>query len=89
MTGELAVHQNITYRVITLTSDEVSEIAKEVRVLPDNFDPASWLEENFDSIAALATAAARDIVIEALEIGLADHPLVLLGRRASVAKIFH
>jgi hypothetical protein len=87
--GEQAVHQNVAYSVVTLTSDEVSKIAAEVKVLPKNFDPASWLEENFDSIATLAMAAARDIVVEALEIGLADHPLVLLGQRTSVSKTFH
>jgi hypothetical protein len=34
-------------------------------------------------------AAVRDIVIEALEIGLADHPLVLRGERAATAKTVH
>ena len=82
------MQRNVAYCVGSLTSSEVANIASEVKVLPANFDPVSWLEENFESIVTLATAAVRDIVIEALEIGLADHPLVLLGQRAA-AKVFH
>lgn len=74
--------QNIAYCVVALTSGEVSQIASEVKDLPKNFDPATWLENNLENIATLATAAARDIIIEALEIGLADHPLVLRSRAA-------
>jgi hypothetical protein len=36
-----------------------------------------------ENIVTLATAAARDIITEAIEIGLADHPLVLLSRAAA------
>ena len=87
--GERAVPDNVAYGVVTLTANEVSEIAAEVKRLPEHFEPVSWLEENFESIAAVATAAVRDIVIEALEIGLADHPLVLLNRRAATLKTLH
>jgi hypothetical protein len=83
------VHQKISYSLVTLTSDEVSKIAKEVKVLPENFDPVTWLRENFDSIVTLATAAARDIVIEALEIGLDDHPLVLLQQTKVTSNTLH
>jgi len=83
------VHKDVACCVVTLTSTEVSKIAAEVKILPENFDPVSWLEENFESIATLATEAVRDLVIEALEIGLADHPLVLRGQRTTTAKTVH
>jgi hypothetical protein len=68
--------------VITITLAEVSEIAETVHTLPDDFDPAAWLAENREDIAIVATEAVRDVVWEALEIGLADHPLVLRHRMA-------
>ena len=80
--------QRTAYCVVTLTSAEVGDIAAEVKNLPTNFDPVTWLENNLENIATLATAAARDIIIEALEIGLADHPLVLLSR-AAASKTLH
>lgn len=89
MPGERAVDQKVTYCVVTLTFDEVSNIAAEVKVLPEDFDPVSWLEENFENIATLATAAVKDLVIEALEIGLADHPLVLRGQLAAASNTLH
>ena len=87
--GERAVPHDVAYCVVTLTASEVNDIAEEVRSLPERFEPVSWLEENYESIATLATAAVRDIVIEALEIGLADHPLVLRGQRAAASKTLH
>jgi hypothetical protein len=83
------VDQKVTYCVVTLTFDEVSNIAGEVKILPEDFDPVSWLEENFENIATLATAAVKDLVIEALEIGLADHPLVLRGQLAAASNTLH
>ena len=80
---------DVAYCVVALTASEVSEIAAEVKSLPEHFDPVSWLEENYDSIATLATAAVTDIVIEALEVGLADHPLVLRSQRAAASKTLH
>jgi hypothetical protein len=65
--GERAVDQKVTYCVVTLTSDEVSNIAAEVKDLPEDFDPVSWLEGNVDNIATLAPAAVKDLVIEALD----------------------
>jgi hypothetical protein len=83
------VPHNVAYCVVTLTVNDVREIATEVKSLPERFEPVTWLEENYESIATLATAAVRDIVIEALEIGLADHPLVLRGQRAVASRTLH
>jgi hypothetical protein len=88
ITGGRAV-PNVAYCVATLTSADVSRIAKEVKSLPENFESLSWLEQNFESIATLAAAAIRDIVIEALEIGLSDHPLILCAQRNQPAKTVH
>ena len=81
--------ENVVYSVVTLTAHEVSEIATEVKSLPKRFDPVSWLEENYDNVATLAIAAVKDIVIEALEIGLADHPLILFRQPMATSKTLH
>jgi hypothetical protein len=83
------VPQNATYILVTITPKEVGNIAGEVKVSTEYFDPVTWLEQNCVSIATLATAAVKDIVIEALEIGIADHPLVLRDQLTATAKILH
>lgn len=65
---------------IIVTLDEIKEIAQTVKSLPSDFDPATWLQENRQDIGIVATEAVRDVIWEALEIGLADHPLVLRQR---------
>jgi hypothetical protein len=83
------VPQNARYILVTITPTEVGKIAAEVKASTENFDPVSWLEQNGESIATLATAALKDIVIEGLEIGLADHPLVLRAQLTATAKSLH
>jgi hypothetical protein len=68
--------------VVVVTPAEVREIAETVEALPENFDPATWLEENRADIVIVATEAVKDVVFEALEFGLFDHPLVLQRRTA-------
>ena len=54
--------------------------------LPENFEPTRWLEENRGDIVILATEVLKDIIYEALEIGLADHPFLLHRRNADDAE---
>ena len=63
--------------LVTVTAAEVGEIAEQVDGLPEDFDPAVWLAENRTEITIVATEAVKDVIYEALEIGLADHPLIL------------
>ena len=74
--------ERIPHLVIIITPTVVSEIAEEVEILPEDFEPTRWLEENRGDIVILATEAVKDIIYEALEIGLADHPLLLHRRNA-------
>jgi hypothetical protein len=83
------VPQNARYILVTITPKEVGQIAAEVKASTENFDPVGWLERDCESIATLATAAIRDIVIEGLEIGLADHPLVLHSQLRATATTLH
>lgn len=69
--------RHVTRVAIIVTLDEIKEIAQTVKNLPSDFDPATWLQENRQDIGIVATEAVRDVIWEALEIGLADHPLVL------------
>lgn len=69
--------------VLVVTSTVVSEIAKTIEDLPGDFDPVEWLDENQQDISIVAAEAIRDIVWEALKIGLADHPLVVQRSRLS------
>jgi hypothetical protein len=69
--------------VIVISPALVGQIAKSVDRLPGDFDPATWLKENREDITIVATEAIREVVWEALELGLADHPLVLRGRSGS------
>ena len=71
--------------VVVVTSTLVSEIAETIEDLPGDFDPATWLEKNQEDISIVATEAIRDVVWEALKIGLADHPLVL--QKSLIAKL--
>lgn len=66
--------------VIVISPTVVGQIAKSVNRLPGDFDAAAWLKENREDIAIVATEAIREVVWEALELGLADHPLVLRRR---------
>ena len=68
---------NLPYINITITPLDVMAIAAGVKTLAPDFDPVTWLEQNKKYVVIVATEAAKDIVYEALEIGLADHPLVL------------
>jgi hypothetical protein len=63
--------------VIVVTSTVVNEIAKTIKDLPTDFDPASWLQQNHANLSIVAPQAVRDVVWEVLKIGLSDHPLVL------------
>ncbi len=81
--------ENAKYILVTIRSTEVANIAAEVNALTENFDPAGWLEQNCENIATLATEAVKDIIIEGLEIGLADHPLVLRAQLTATAKSLH
>jgi hypothetical protein len=62
--------------VVVVTATIVGDIAKTIEDLPGDFDPVEWLDQNQQDISIVATEAIRDIVWEALKIGLADHPLV-------------
>ena len=55
---------------ITITASEVGEMAQEVGNLPRDFDPATWLEENAADLTIVAAEAAKEVVYEALELGL-------------------
>jgi hypothetical protein len=74
--------------VIVISPTVVGQIAKSVNRLSGVFDPAAWLKENREDIAIVATEAIREVVWEALELGLADHPLVL-RRRSGGSKENH
>lgn len=74
--------ERIPHLAIIITPTVVSEVAEEVESLPENFEPTRWLEENRADIVIVATEAVKDIIHEALEIGLADHPLLLHRRNA-------
>ena len=63
--------------VIVVTPEHVNEIAETISELSSNFDPVEWLEETWGDISIVATEAVKDVVWEALAIGLADHPLVI------------
>jgi hypothetical protein len=80
------VSQNARYILVTITPTEVGRIAADVKASTENFDPVGWLEQNCENIATLAMAAVKDIVIEGLEIGLADHPLVLRSQLTAGSK---
>ena len=62
---------------IVITLVEVAKIAETIEGLTEDFDPATWLEENRAAVTIVATEAVKDVVYEALEFGLADHPFVL------------
>ena len=68
---------DLPYINITITPLDVVAIAEGIKKLPLNFDAVAWLERNKQDIQIVAMEAVKDIVYEALEIGLADHPLVL------------
>lgn len=72
---------------IIVTPIEVGEIAELVvtdgGVLPEKFQPAEWLEANRADLAILITAAVKDILFDALDGGLIDHPLLLHRRMAN------
>lgn len=63
--------------VIIITQADVSEIAETVESLPDNFDPLAWLEQNRIDLGIVVSEAVKDVIFDALEVGLVDHPLVL------------
>ncbi len=69
--------RHVTRVAIIVTLDEIKGIAQTVKRLPSDFDPATWLQENRQDIRIVATEAVRDVIWEALKIGLADRPLVL------------
>ncbi len=71
--------------VIIISPSVVGQIANSVKRLPGDFDPTVWLKEHREKIAIVATEAVREVVWEALEIGLRDHPLVL-RRQAGASK---
>ncbi|HEY2532779.1 MAG TPA: hypothetical protein VGJ20_33430 [Xanthobacteraceae bacterium] len=75
--------------VIVISPTVVDQIAKSVDRLPGDFDPVAWLKENREDIAIVASEAIREVVWEALELGLADHPLVLHRRTAGRKAIHH
>jgi len=62
--------QHVPSILVTVTASEVAEMAQEVGNLPQDFDPAAWLEENAGDLAVVATEAVREVVYEALELGL-------------------
>jgi hypothetical protein len=61
--------------LVMITAAEVGEMAKakEIGDLPPDFDPATWLEENHADLSIVATEAVKEVVYEALELGLANH----------------
>ena len=69
---------------IIVTPVEVGEIAELVvndgGVLPENFQPAEWLEANQADLGIVITEAIKDVLFDALEGGLIDHPLLLQRR---------
>ena len=75
---------------IIVTPVEVGEIAELVvndgGGLPENFQPAEWLEANRADLGILITEAVKDILFDALEGGLIDHPLLLHRRMENNGK---
>ena len=55
---------------IVLGVDNLVFISIAVGNLPHDFDPATWLEENAADLTIVATEAAKEVVYEALELGL-------------------
>ena len=78
---------HVPHVTITVAPMEVSEIAGFVAdrggVLPEKFQPAAWLEANRADLAIVATEAVTNVVADALEGGLIDHPLLLHRRMQS------
>jgi hypothetical protein len=78
---------HVPHVTITVTPTEVNEIAGFVAdsggVLPENFQPAAWLKANRADLAIMATEAVTNVVADALEGGLIDHPLLLHRRMGS------
>jgi hypothetical protein len=72
--------------VITITPSEVLKIARTIKEIPSSFDAVGWLEEKWEEISIVAQQAAKDVIWEALAIGLADHPLVLAERENTQTK---
>ena len=68
-TGKKRMTQQVPSIQITITASEVGEMAQEVGNLPQDFDPATWLEENAADLTIVATEAAKEVVYEALELG--------------------
>jgi hypothetical protein len=69
---------------VIVTPKEVGEMADLVvehgGALPEDFQPAAWLEANRIDLGIVARDAVQDVVFDALEGGLIDHPLLLHRR---------
>jgi hypothetical protein len=73
----MCAKQAVPRVTILITPADVLEVAETVASLPEDFEPVAWLIENLDNITLVAKEAVKDVLYEALEIGLDDHPLVL------------
>lgn len=67
--------RNVPSILVMITAAEIGEMAKEVGDLPQDFDPATWLEEHHADLTAAAAEAVNEVIYEALELGLANHPI--------------
>jgi hypothetical protein len=70
----MTMARRVPFISVMITATEVGEMAQEVSNLPHGFGPAIWLEENRADLTVVATEAVKEVVYEALELGLANHP---------------
>jgi hypothetical protein len=68
----MTMARRVPFISVMITATEVGEMAQEVGNLPHGFDPAIWLEENRADLTVVATEAVKEVVYEALELGLAN-----------------
>jgi hypothetical protein len=66
--------QHVPCILVMISATEVGEMAQEVGNLPQDFDPATWLEENRIDLTIVANEALKEVVYEALEKGQGEPP---------------
>jgi len=69
--------RRVPFISVTLTATEVREMAEEVGYVSQDFDPALWLEENRVDLTVVATEAVKEVVYEALELGLVNRTRIV------------
>jgi hypothetical protein len=69
--------RRVPFISVTVTATEVREMAEEVGYVSQDFDPALWLEENRVDLTVVATEAVKEVVYEALELGLVNRTRIV------------